>query len=102
MTDLVAEALCRKDYPAIEKCLRRNFELRCEVCSATVSAKNRRMVDLAESLGAAAKLTGSGGAIIGIYHDEKHFTALKKLFNSNQIEIVKPNIVTGGVVQADW
>ena len=60
------------------------------------------MVELANSLGAAAKLTGSGGAIIGIYHDDKHFEDLKKLFNDNQIEIVKPNIVTGGVKEADW
>jgi glucuronokinase len=102
LTDIVAEALEKRDYPAIEKCLRRNFELRCEVCSATVSIKNRRMVELANSLGAAAKLTGSGGAIIGIYHDDKHFDALKKLFNDNQIEIVKPNIVTTGVKEANW
>ena len=102
LTDTVADALKKSDYATVEKCLRRNFDLRCEVCSTTVSAKNRRMVELANSLGAAAKLTGSGGAIIGIYHDDKHFEDLKKLFNDNQIEIVKPNIVTGGVKEADW
>ena len=94
--------LYKRDYTTVEKCLRRNFELRCEVCSSTVSAKNRRMVELANSLGAAAKLTGSGGAIIGIYHDNKHFEALKKLFKDNQIEIVKPHIVTGGVKESAW
>ena len=102
LTDTVADALKKSDYATVEKCLRRNFDLRCEVCSTTVSAKNRRMVELANSLGAAAKLTGSGGAIIGIYHDDKHFEDLKKLFNDNQIEIVKPNIVTGGVKEANW
>jgi glucuronokinase len=102
LTDVVADALKKHDYATVEKCLRRNFELRCEVCYSTVSVKNRRMVELANSLGAAAKLTGSGGAIIGIYHDDKHFDALKKLFNANQIEIVKPNIVTGGVKEANW
>ena len=102
MTDTVADALKKGDYATVEKCLRRNFDLRCEVCATTVSAKNRRMVELANTLGAAAKLTGSGGALIGIYHDDKHFEDLKKLFNDNQIEIVKPNIVTGGVKEADW
>ena len=102
LTDVVADALQKQEYAAIEKCLRRNFELRCEVCASTVSAKNRRMVELANSLGAAAKLTGSGGAIIGIYHDNKHFETLKKLFKDNQIEIVKPNIVTDGVQKANW
>ena len=99
LTDVVYEALQNKNYSVIEKCLRRNFELRCEVCSATVSAKNRRMVELANSLGAAAKLTGSGGAIIGIYQDDDHFQQLKALFGRNQIDIVKPHIVTDGAAE---
>ncbi|MBE6403259.1 MAG: GHMP kinase [Lentisphaerae bacterium] len=102
LTDVVADAINKGDYSTVESCLRRNFELRCQVCSSTVSIKNRRMVELASSLGAAAKLTGSGGAIIGVYHDEKHFDALKKLFNANAIEIVKPHIVTGGAKQCNW
>ena len=101
LTDVVYAALQSRNYSEIEKCLRRNFELRCEVCSTTVSAKNRRMVDLAASLGAAAKLTGSGGAIIGIYHDEGHFNQLKSLFARNQIDIVKPRIVTCGADEPD-
>ncbi|MBE6368467.1 MAG: GHMP kinase [Lentisphaerae bacterium] len=96
LTDVVYDALQKKDYGTIEKCLRRNFELRCEVCSSTVSAKNRRMVELANSLGASAKLTGSGGAIIGIYHDDDHYQQLKALFGRNQIDMVKPHIVTAG------
>ncbi len=102
LTDVVADAMSQGDYSTVERCLRRNFELRCQVCSTTVSAKNRRMVDLASSLGAAAKLTGSGGAIIGIYHDEKHFESLKKLFANNDIEIVKPNIVSAGNTCCNW
>ena len=101
LTDVVYESLQNKNYSEIERCLRRNFELRCEVCSTTVSAKNRRMVELANSLGAAAKLTGSGGAIIGIYHDDAHFQQLKALFGRNQIDIVKPHIVTTGAGEPD-
>ena len=101
LTDVVYESLKNKNYGEIERCLRRNFELRCEVCSSTVSAKNRRMVELANSLGAAAKLTGSGGAIIGIYHDDAHFQQLKALFGRNQIDIVKPHIVTAGAGEPD-
>ena len=102
LSDVVKDALSRHNYSEIEKALRRNFELRCKVCASTVSAKNRRMVDLADSLGAAAKLTGSGGAIIGIYHDENHYRKLQELFNDNQIEIVKPHIVTGGEAVCNW
>ena len=102
LTDVVSDALRKKDYAAVEKALRRNFELRCQVCSATVSARNRRMVELANSQGAAAKLTGSGGAVIGIYHDEEHYRRLQQVFAGNQIEIVKPHIVTGGVQESIW
>ena len=101
LTDSVYEALQKHDYSEIERCLRRNFELRCKVCASTVSVKNRRMVELANSLGAAAKLTGSGGAIIGIYHDEEHYQQLKNLFSGNQIDIVKPHIVTCGAPEPD-
>ncbi|MPM34149.1 hypothetical protein SDC9_80731 [bioreactor metagenome] len=101
LTDVVRAAMKRGDYGEVERCLRRNFALRCEVCSSTVSPKNRLMVELADSLGAAAKLTGSGGAIIGIYHDEAHFGQLKRLFAQNQIEIVKPHIVTSGAPDAE-
>ena len=102
LSDVVKDALIRHNYSEIENALRRNFELRCKVCASTVSAKNRRMVELADSLGAAAKLTGSGGAIIGIYHDENHYRKLQKLFKDNQIEIVKPHIVTGGEAVSNW
>ncbi len=101
LTDQVYAALPKGDYSLVERCLRRNFELRCEVCSSTVSPKNRRMVELANSLGAAAKLTGSGGAIIGIYHDDAHFHQLKELFARHQIEIVKPHIVTSGASEPE-
>ena len=102
LSDVVKDALIRHNYSEIENALRRNFELRCKVCASTVSAKNRRMVELADSLGAAAKLTGSGGAIIGIYHDENHYRKLQKLFKDNQIEVVKPHIVTGGEAVSNW
>lgn len=101
LTDVVYESLQNHNYSEIERCLRRNFELRCEVCASTVTVKNRRMVELANSLGAAAKLTGSGGAIIGIYHDEVHYKKLKALFSNYQIDIVKPHIVTNGASEAN-
>jgi glucuronokinase len=35
-----------------------------------ISQRNIELVDVARSVGAAAKFTGSGGAIIGTYKDE--------------------------------
>ena len=51
------------------------------------------MVELARSVGASAKFTGSGGAIIGTYKDDLMFSQLKDVLNNNEIEVIKPNIV---------
>ena len=51
------------------------------------------MVSAARSSGASAKFTGSGGAIIGTYQDEKMFDRLKKILNEIGVEVIKPQIV---------
>ena len=96
LTEQVRDALLKRDYAAIGPLLDRNFDLRCEVCSGSVSAKNRRMVELARSVGASAKFTGSGGAIIGTYRDNMMFKKLTQLLNENDIEVIKPRIVRSG------
>ena len=58
---------------------------------------NRNMVELARSVGASAKFTGSGGAIIGTYRDNVMFKRLSQLLREHDIEVIKPRIVrTGG------
>ena len=60
-------------------------------------SKNRNMVELARSVGASAKFTGSGGAIIGTYRDNVMFKRLAQLLKQHDIEVIKPRIVrTGG------
>ncbi|MGE3825993.1 MAG: mevalonate kinase, partial [Bacteroidia bacterium] len=49
----------------------RNFEIRNGVMN--ISKGNLELVNTAQSVGASAKFTGSGGAIIGTYTDEKMF-----------------------------
>jgi glucuronokinase len=71
--------------------LNRNFDIRGEVMN--LSEKNIKMVELARSAGASAKFTGSGGAIIGTYEDEKMYNRLKNTLNNEKIEILKPEIV---------
>jgi glucuronokinase len=51
------------------------------------------MVELARSVGASSKFTGSGGAIIGTYNNEITFSKLKDVLSNNDIEVIKPNIV---------
>ena len=96
LTEKVKNALDCRDYEKIPALLDRNFDLRCEVCSGSVSAKNRRMVEIARSCGASAKFTGSGGAIIGTYKDEAMFEAMRSSFKQEHIELLKPEIVKEG------
>ena len=96
LTEKLRRALEKRDFNVIPELLNRNFDLRCEVCSEAVSAKNRRMVELARSTGASAKFTGSGGAIIGTYRDEEMFRMLVRRLGEHGIEVIKPRIVRSG------
>ncbi|MPN57599.1 hypothetical protein SDC9_205293 [bioreactor metagenome] len=93
LTDRMKDALEKRDYSEIPSLLNRNFDLRCEVCADAISRKNRQMVELARKTGASAKFTGSGGAIIGTYEDEKMFGSLVRTLRAFQIDVIKPVIV---------
>jgi glucuronokinase len=51
------------------------------------------MVETARALGASAKFTGSGGAIVGTYKNQKMFNRLKKELGKLSIKVIKPRIV---------
>ena len=58
-----------------------------------ISKRNIEMVELARSVGASAKFTGSGGAIIGTYRDDKMFEILKEILGKKNITVLKPEIL---------
>ncbi len=95
LTEQAKSAIASEDHNELAQLINRNFDLRCEVCN-TVSDKNKLMVELARSVGASAKFTGSGGGIIGTYKDEKMFSELTRKLKKHKIETVKPSLVTGG------
>lgn len=70
--------------------LDKNFERRCSIFK--VDARNKKMVDTARAVGAHAKLTGSGGAIIGIYEDEAMYERLVKTMAGIGALVIKPQI----------
>lgn len=51
------------------------------------------MIEAARSVGASAKFTGSGGAIIGTYKNEEMFQKLLKTLSEKDILVIKPSIV---------
>lgn len=67
-----------------------NFDLRRKVCK--ISRRNLEMVDAARAVGASAKFTGSGGAIVGTYKDEEMFGRLQQAMDEIGIKVIKPFI----------
>ncbi len=88
MTNEVRRALESGRSAAIGPILNRNFDTR--VALGGVSDGNRELVELARSVGASAKLTGSGGAIVGTYADEAMFVKLREACATAGIRIIKP------------
>jgi glucuronokinase len=74
--------------------LDRNFDLRCSVCA--ISEGNLAMVEAARSVGASAKFTGSGGAIVGVYEGDEMFEALVAKLGAQGVQVIKPVIVASG------
>jgi glucuronokinase len=76
-----------KDIAAL---INRNFDIRSSVCA--ISEGNKALIDTARSAGASSKFTGSGGAIIGTYTDEKMFEELVRAMKKINAEVIKPEI----------
>lgn len=87
----VKEKIENGEGTKIASLIDRNFDLRKSII--TLSKGNLKMIDIARSVGASAKFTGSGGAIIGTYEDDVMFDVLKVRMNAENIEVIKPRIV---------
>lgn len=85
------DALKTGNFGLMHELINENFDLRRK--TVRISQGNIEMVELARSVGASAKFTGSGGAIIGTYKNEKMFNQLKDTLEDKDIEVIKPNIV---------
>jgi len=84
------EALKKRDYEHVKILMNENFDLRSRIMK--ISRPNMEMIETARRCGAAAKLAGSGGAVIGMYEDEKTFVRLKKEMEKIQAKVIKPII----------
>jgi len=91
ITEEFKNALDERNYENMHKLIDENFDLRRSLIH--VSQGNIEMIELARSVGASAKFTGSGGAIIGTYTNPVMFNQLKDTLSTHDIEVIKPNIV---------
>jgi glucuronokinase len=91
LTVRMKNCLLRRDWEEAARLIDANFDRRCEIYR--ISPANLRMVELARSVGASAKFTGSGGAIVGTYRNEAMFERLQRVLAEAGIQVVKPRIV---------
>jgi glucuronokinase len=71
--------------------LNENFDLRRRLYK--ISKGNVDMIEAARDVGASAKFTGSGGAIVGTYEDEAMFQRLKQALEPLGVAVIKPQIL---------
>jgi glucuronokinase len=91
LTDRFRKSLESQDLKSMNEYINANFDRRRKIY--TISDDNIQMVEAARSVGTSAKFTGSGGAIVGLYKDEKMYTQLKKAFVKTGVRVIKPKIV---------
>lgn len=91
LAEKVKKSLLNGQLDPIPDMLNANFDKRREIYR--ISEENIRMVEAARSVGASAKFTGSGGAIVGAYTNERMFTNLRRTLRKLNIHVIKPKIV---------
>jgi len=85
--DMIVDGKGREIGPLLNE----NFDLRRRLFK--LSQGNIDMVEAARSVGASAKFTGSGGAIVGTYDDESMFSKLKTVLEPMKVAVIKPKIL---------
>ncbi|MFN2350384.1 MAG: GHMP kinase, partial [Kiritimatiellia bacterium] len=90
LTDEVRDCLLAGDRDGIGPLLNANFDRRRSIYK--ISQGNLKMVETARSVGASAKFSGSGGAIVGAYRDESMFQELEQALGRLKIKVIKPRL----------
>ena len=86
-------ALEARDADRVAELMNANFDLRRSLYGdEALGLANIRMVELARSVGASAKFSGSGGAIVGIYEDERQFMDLSGLLTAHGYQVFRAKV----------
>ncbi|MBN1292204.1 MAG: GHMP kinase, partial [Candidatus Latescibacteria bacterium] len=91
LADAARDMFESESYEGFSRLMDTNFDLRASICS--ISPQNREMVECARSVGASAKFTGSGGAIIGTYEDTSMLDRLRTTLHKVNAAVINPEII---------
>jgi glucuronokinase len=90
ITDIAKAALMGGDWETLGRVMDENFDLRRTIMA--VAPENLRMVEAARGTGASAKFAGSGGAIVGLYKDGRHYQQLVDALAKLRCTVLRPLI----------
>ncbi|HZZ41411.1 MAG TPA: hypothetical protein VFE58_00610 [Tepidisphaeraceae bacterium] len=90
LTDQARAALINSDWLTLGQIMDANFDLRRTIMP--IAPENLRMVEVARSTGAPAKFCGSGGAIVGLYRDARHYQQLSDALAKIRCTVIRPLI----------
>ena len=90
LTDRGREAMLKGDWDELNRVMNANFDLRRSIVN--IAPENLRMVEVARAAGASAKFAGSGGAIVGLYHDGRHYQKLADALAEIHCTTIRPMI----------
>ncbi|MCL5742408.1 MAG: GHMP kinase [Acidobacteria bacterium] len=86
------EMLRSGDYEALHHLINANFDMRARLYK--LGEGNLQMIHRAREVGASSNFAGSGGAIAGLYRDERMFEALVKVMEPLGVAVIKPRIAS--------
>jgi glucuronokinase len=90
ITDQFRTAMESRDSKKMGELLNANFDMRRKLYN--IDAGNIEMIECARSVGASAKFTGSGGAIVGAYENDGMYNALVETLGRIHVKVIKPVI----------
>jgi glucuronokinase len=90
LADEGRDAMLARDYERLSHLMNANFDLRRRIMA--ISESDLAMVGTARNLGASAKLTGSGGAIVGICEDETVRERIVRKLGALDARVIEPEV----------
>ncbi len=93
LTDAAKVAMMKGDWDELGRLMDENFNIRRTIMD--IAPENLRMIEVARSTGAPAKFAGSGGAIVGLYRDGRHYQQIVDALACVRCTVLRPLIFEG-------
>ena len=92
ITDEAKSLINQRQMQKLGALMNLNFDRRASLYQ--INPHDLKMIETARSQGAAAKFTGSGGAIIGIVKDEAEYKNVASSLQGLDVEVFEPRIIS--------